>query len=369
MFLLNSQSAALCMLNQTRFQHGKHSCHQGRSAHLHAQEPSARTAGMRRVPMYAAAISADVRFAATNGFVKTQTAFCVFQRASPVLPLNLLSAASCMQLSMSKRHGRRFCRLISSALGYAQGPNARTIGIRNLIKCVAKSSVDVRFAAIRPSNYAKTQTAFRVCQRASPAPLLHSLSVALCMRPQIRLPHTRRFCNAMKNAHSRAQNRSARTAGTQCVIQCVAECNKGVRIAAIKSFVNTTNVFRVCQRASRVLLLRLQSAGLCMRLSTSKRRDRHSYHRDKNDFGHVQSSNARTAGMRHVILCAAVINEGVRFASTGPKHSYTTRSNHGDALSNLVRCRGASIPKRDVRCRSTCLCSFENPIRILNTKC
>jgi hypothetical protein len=76
-------SAASYMQNQTQFRHGRRFCHQITSACSHVLGPSARTAGMQRVMMCAAVTSADVRFAAIKSFVKTQTAFRVFQRASP----------------------------------------------------------------------------------------------------------------------------------------------------------------------------------------------------------------------------------------------------------------------------------------------
>ncbi len=188
------------------------------------------------------------------------------------------------------------------------------------------------------------------------------------MRRQTRFRHGKHFwVHPRKNVCGHVQSPSARTAGTRRVTTCVAVISTGVRFAAIKRFVKTQTAFRVFQRASLVLLLCLLSAALCMRRRTRFRHGRHFYNATASASGHAQSPNARTAGTRRVVVCAAAINEGVRFAGTRPRHLCVTRSNRGDLLSNPEECRGAPIQKRDVRCRSTCL--FEKPIwiRILNT--
>jgi hypothetical protein len=241
------------MQNQTQFRHDKRFYNATKRARSRVQRPSARTAGMRRVLMCAAAYRVDVRFAAIlpTNCVKTQTACHAYQRASLVLLLHSLIAASYMRRQTQFLHGKHSCNAITSALGHAQSPSARTAGKRPAMFCAAACRVDVRFAAIRPSNCVKTQTVFRVSQRASPVLQLFFLCAALCMRPQTQFRHGRHFYNATASASGHAQSPNAHTAGLLSATMSAAQINKGVRFAAIHhdSFVTTQTAFRVCLKA------------------------------------------------------------------------------------------------------------------------
>jgi hypothetical protein len=104
----------------------------------------------------------------------------------------------------------------------------------------------------------------------------------------------------------------------QHAAMCVAKDQTDVRFAAIppSGYARIMNVFRVCTKASPVQQLCFLSAALSMQLPIQFLHGKHSCHQGRSDFGHVQSPNARTTGMRRVLMYAAVSSVGVRIAAT-----------------------------------------------------
>jgi hypothetical protein len=160
--LLRLLSAGLHMQNQTLFLHDKRFYNVTTSASGHAQSPNVHTFSMRPATVCAVDDQRGVLFAAIKSFVKTQTACHVCQRASQVLQLFFLRAASFMRQQIRFWHGRRFYHRDTSDYGHAQSPTAHTAGMRHAAMCAGGIRVGVRFVAILPINYAKTQTACRV---------------------------------------------------------------------------------------------------------------------------------------------------------------------------------------------------------------